>query len=76
MEKEELLLPVQASVNSSHRLHHSPRYTSPLLHPYTPPPPHLNRSERKNNERKKEKEKHIIKERIKEERVSLKRENT
>jgi len=64
MEKEELLLPVQASMNSSHRLSHSSRYTSPLPHPYNPPPTSTTMEE------KQRKEKHIKKERNKEERVS------
>ena len=60
MEKEELL-PVQASVNSSQRLSHSPRYTALLPHPYYPPPPTSTAMKEKLIKKKKKKKESISK---------------
>ena len=63
MEKEELLLPVQACVNSSHRLSQSSRYTSPLPPRLTPPPPTwtaMKEKQMKEKTQKKEKQKEKI----------------
>ena len=50
MEKEELLLPVQARVNSSHRLSHSPRYA-----PLSPTSTVIKEKQMKETKRKKRK---------------------
>ena len=56
MEKEELLLPVQASMNSSHSMPHFSRYTSPLPRPYNlPPHPQLKRNGKQKWKENKEK---------------------